>query len=300
MKTSTAAYERAVEEHWTDVAGTRTRYLAAGRGSPVLLLHGEGGVSEEWDRVLGGLAGSHRVIAVDMPGYGYTEPISDASPAAMAAFAWKFAHRVHAERPAVMGHSLGGSIAVHMALQRPTHIPALVLISSSGMGHAVNPAMVVQSVTPLGDLTRWLVPVLPCGPRLLVASMAVIGSVRPWRMSPRWTSSQVKALSSPEALRTTLRSQRASVGLLGQKELLVRRLPELPMPILVAWGTHDRMLPFWQAIGARRRLSRGQLKLIPCTGHMVPQESAGPLLGAVRPFLARNSRGAERSGDSDE
>ncbi|MEU2436724.1 alpha/beta hydrolase [Streptomyces rubradiris] len=300
MNTSTAAHERAVEEHWTDVAGTRTRYLEAGRGSPVLLLHGEGGVSEEWHRIIRGLAGSHRVIAVDLPGYGYSEPISDASPAAMAAFAWKFAHRVHAERPAVMGHSLGGSIAVHMALQRPAHIPSLVLVSSSGMGRAVNPAMVVQSVTPLGDLTRWLIPVLPCGSTLLVSSVALFGSVRPWRMPPTWISSQVKAVSSPEALKTTLRSQRAAVGLLGQKELLVRRLPELPMPTLVAWGTHDRMLPFWHGIAARRRLGRGQLRLIPCTGHLVPQESAGALLRAVRPFLALNSGGAERGGDSGE
>ncbi|GAA2219247.1 alpha/beta fold hydrolase [Streptomyces nogalater] len=273
------------KERWVDVEGTRTRYLETGQGAPVLLIHGEGSVSEQWYGILEGLATSHRVVAVDLPGYGYSERITDASPAGMATFVWNFARAVGAERPVVVGHSFGGAVAVHMALQRPDHVPSLVLISSAGMGRAINPAMVILAVTPLGDLTKWLIPRLPSGPRLLVASVAVLGASRPWRLPSAWWRSQVKAVSSPEALPTTLRSERATVGLLGQKNLLTGRLPELPMPTLVAWGLQDLLVPFWQGIGARRRLRNGQLKVIPCTGHLMPTEAAGELLKTLRPFL---------------
>ncbi|MFF8653235.1 alpha/beta fold hydrolase [Streptomyces huasconensis] len=277
-------------ERWIDVGGKPTRYLEAGRGDPVLLIHGEGGVSEQWDGVLRGLASNHRTIAVDLPGYGYSKPIADARPAAMARFTWEFTRAVGAERPVVIGHSFGGAVAVHMALQRPEQVPSLVLVSSAGMGRVINPAMVLLAVTPVGDLTKWLFPNLPGGPRVLVAGVALAGATRPWRLPSSWLSSQARAVSSPEALPTTLRSQRSSVGPCGQKNLLLKQLPHLPMPTLVAWGTHDVMVPFWQAIAARRRLPNGQLQLVPCSGHLMPTEAAGALLKTLRPFIAASDR----------
>ncbi|MGW0561457.1 alpha/beta fold hydrolase [Streptomyces sp. NPDC003016] len=291
MNENTTVQGGVVRERWIDVGGTSTRYLEAGRGDPVLLIHGEGGVSEQWDGILRGLADSHRTIAVDLPGYGYSRPITDAGPAAMAWFTWEFARAVGAERPAVIGHSFGGAVAVHMALQRPAQVSSLVLVSSAGMGRAINPAMVLLAVTPLGDLTKRLFPSLPHGPRILVAGAALAGACRPWRIPSPWWSSQARAVSSREALPTTLRSQRLAVGPLGQKKLLTKQLPQLSMPTLVAWGIHDTMVPFWQAIAARRRLSHGQLKLVPCSGHLMPLEAAGALLKALRPFLADPGRG---------
>lgn len=296
MNKPAAAPREKVAEHWTDVDGTAVRYLETGRGDPVLLIHGEGSVSEQWYGILRGLADSHRIIAVDLPGYGHSEPIRSAGPEAMASFLWRFARAVGAERPVVVGHSFGGAVAVHMALQRPDHVPSLVLVDSAGMGRAINPAMVVLAVTPLGDLTKWLIPRLPFGPRLLVVSVAVVGACRPWNIPRPWWSSQTKAVSSPEALPTTLRSQRSSVGPLGQKNLLLGRLPELPMPTLVVWGLQDLFIPFWQGIAVRRRLRDGRLKLVPCAGHLLPAEAAGELLKAVRPFLAHSTGAAAAEG----
>ncbi|MBB5953943.1 pimeloyl-ACP methyl ester carboxylesterase [Saccharothrix tamanrassetensis] len=286
MTTPAAERTTAVEEHWTRVDGTETRYLAAGDGHPVLLIHGEGSVAEQWYDILRGLAGSYRVIAVDLPGYGYTKPIPDGSVPALASFVGRFVRALGLERPVLIGHSLGGAVAVHAALARPNRVPALVLVSSAGMGRAISPAYIIQAVTPLGDLTRFLVPVLPFGPQLLVASTALTGSCRPWRISAPWWSSQAHAASTPVALETALRSQRSSVGLLGQKKPILGRLPELPMPTLVAWGLRDRQVPFWQGIAARRRLRRGRLALVPCSSHLLPLEAPEDLLKAVRPFLA--------------
>ncbi|WP_459250612.1 alpha/beta fold hydrolase [Streptomyces youssoufiensis] len=291
----------AVEEHWITVDGTSTRYLESGKGSPVLLLHGEGGVADEWHPLLERLATSHRVIAVDLPGYGYTEPIPGVGNAALAAFSWDFVHAMGLRQVAVIGHSLGGAVAVHMVKQQPDRVRSLVLISSSGMGRAINPGMVVLAATPLGDLTTWLIPRLPFGPEVLVTSMAVLGSRRTWRVSRRWWASQVKAVSTPGALTTTLRSHRAAVGPLGQRHVLLGQLRDLSTPTLVIWGIDDLLVPSWQAIAARRSLRHGQLKLVPFANHLVVMEAADEVAGAVRPFLARTGNalvglegGAER------
>lgn len=289
MSAPPAGPEQAVRQRWTTVDGTATRYLEAGDGHPVLLIHGEGSVAEQWYDVLGGLPAGHRGIAVDLPGYGHTEPIAGASPQALAAFVWKFAQALDLERPALVGHSLGGEIAVHAALQQPGRTPVLVLVSPSGMGRVINPGAVVQAVTPLGDLTRRLIPVLPLGPALLVGVMAVFGSHRPWRISAPWWSSQIKAISTSDALGTALRSQRSMVGLLGQKNPVVGRLGELSARTLVIWGVQDRMVPFWQGIAARRRLRHGRLELVARSGHLLPLEAPDQLLKAMIPLLTTDS-----------
>ncbi len=286
MTTSATQRSEEVEEHWTDVDGTATRYLAAGIGPPVLLLPGEGAVAEEWHDVILGLSGHYRVVALDFPGYGYTEPIADVSVPALAAFAWRFARVVGLQRPVLIGHSLGGGVAIHMALAQPSRVPALVLVASGGLGRAINPVAILQSVTLLGDVTASLVPVLPWGPRLNVAVIALLGACRPWRIHESWWSSQTRAISNPVALETTLRSHRTQIGLFGQRNPLLDRLHELPMPTLVAWGLQDPMLPFWQGIAARRRLRHGRLALVAHAGHLVPSEAPEQLVRAVRRLLS--------------
>ncbi|MFF3350956.1 hypothetical protein [Streptomyces sp. NPDC002779] len=86
----------------------------------------------------------------------------------------------------------------------------------------------------------WLTPLVPLAPSLTVASVALMGSCRPWRIPAAWWTSQTAAAGTPGALATTLRSQRSAAGPLGQKNLVLRMLPELPMPTLVVWGLQDR------------------------------------------------------------
>ncbi|CAL9325678.1 alpha/beta fold hydrolase [Streptomyces sp. SudanB182_2057] len=260
----------------------------------MVLLHGLGGTSDDWKSVMRELASRHRVVAPDLPGYGDSGPIPGTSPAAVADFVWAFADALGISRAAVMGHSEGGAVAVSMALQRPDRTTRLVLVSAAGLGRLINPLLMVLGATPLGALVPRLAK-LPVGPEALVAALALFGSPRPWRVPKPWFTKMRQAASSTGVLVHAVVTLRQGVSARGQENLLLDSLPQLTQPVLVAWGTHDVMLPVSQAWGAVRRLRHGRLALVPCTGHLLPIEAPDRLVAAVAPFLAEDGPRTERT-----
>ncbi|GCD41893.1 alpha/beta fold hydrolase [Streptomyces paromomycinus] len=267
------------------VRDTPVAYAEAGDGPAVLLLHGLGGTSEDWNSVLAHLAGRHRAVAVDLPGYGSSGPIPDSSPAGIANFLWDVADALGLERPALMGHSEGGGVAAEMAFARPARVPRLVLVSASGMGRAIHPAFILMGTTPLGALFPYLAK-LPGGPESLVLWLALAGSPRPWRIPASWATKMRQAASSTGVLAAALSTIRQATSLRGQECIVADRLPELTMPALVVWGKQDTILPAFQARRAAARLGHGQLALIPLAGHLLPIEAPDALLAVAAPFLA--------------
>ncbi|MFF3272760.1 alpha/beta fold hydrolase [Streptomyces chrestomyceticus] len=275
------------------VRNTPVAYADIGDGPAVLLLHGLGGTSGDWNSVLAVLARRHRVVAVDLPGYGASGPIPDSSPAGMANFLWDVADAVGLERCALMGHSEGGGVAIEMAFAEPARVPRVVLVSASGMGRGIHPAFVLMGATPLGAAFPYLAK-LPGGPEALVLGLALAGSPRPWRIPKSWATKMRQAASSTGVLTAALATVRQAVSLRGQECLLLDRLPELTMPALVVWGKQDTLLPAYQARRATDRLRRGQLALIPLAGHLLPIEAPNALLAVAGPFL-REDRARESS-----
>src|ERR687885_1035280 len=107
----------AAEEHKIEVEGLPTRYLTAGEGSPLLLLHALGESALDWQWVLPELARTHRVYAPDLPGFGYSaKPSADYSPAFFTRFVGDYLDALELEHTAVIGNSLGGLIALRLAL----------------------------------------------------------------------------------------------------------------------------------------------------------------------------------------
>jgi pimeloyl-ACP methyl ester carboxylesterase len=102
----------AVEERRIEVGGLPTRYLEAGTGEPLVLLHALGESTSDWRWVLPALARTHRVYAPDLPGFGGSSmPAADYSPAFFERFAARFFDALGLRRAAVVGNSLGGLIA---------------------------------------------------------------------------------------------------------------------------------------------------------------------------------------------
>jgi pimeloyl-ACP methyl ester carboxylesterase len=145
----------AVEEHNLEIDGLPTRYLSAGEGPPLVLLHGAGDNALDWRWVIPDLAAAHRVYAPDLPGSpDSARPAADYSPAFFERFAAGFLDALEIGPATFVGNSFGGLIALRLALAEPTRVTALVLVDSAGLGRAVNPAFTSVNVPGLGACPR--------------------------------------------------------------------------------------------------------------------------------------------------
>src|SRR3712207_6269478 len=137
----------AAEQHNIEVAGLPTRYLIAGTGTPLVLLHGAGDNALDWRWVMPDLAATHRVYAPDLPGSpDSARPNADYSPAFFERFVAAFVDALDIGRATFVGNSLGGLVALRLALSEPARVTALVLVDSAGLGRAVNPAFTTINV----------------------------------------------------------------------------------------------------------------------------------------------------------
>lgn len=113
------------------VAGSRFFWRELGQGQVVVLIHGLGSSGADWAFQVPPLVDGYRLILPDLPGSGQSDPPrAGFSIAAMADALWQFLDAIDATQPHVVGFSLGGAVALEMALQRPTHVSRLVLINS--------------------------------------------------------------------------------------------------------------------------------------------------------------------------
>jgi len=123
-----------VTERRLDLAGVSTSLLEGGEGPPLVLLHGQGGFAAQWGRVIPHLVGSHRVVAPDLPGLGYSEVrAGNLDAPAMAAWLGELIEHTCAEPPILVGHSLGGSFAAHFAIEHGDRLRGIVLVDSGSL-----------------------------------------------------------------------------------------------------------------------------------------------------------------------
>lgn len=275
-------------EKTIDVEGHRARYLTAGEGPPLVLLHGVGTSSGEWSWVLPGLARNNLVYAIDLPGYdGSYEPPAY-SPAFTASFVGSFLDAVGAERAVVVGNSFGGLVALHLALSEPARVSALVLSDSAGLGREVNPALVALSSPGGGELAKTLAKTR-LGAAQRSVQRALLLFARPWRIRWKWVKDQYKLAQLPNFTDATLAFLRNAVGATGQREVLLDRLAQLRMPTLIVWGVEDRLLPYSQAKDAIALVQDGSLELIPNCGHLPHVEQPKRFVSALGGFLSEQS-----------
>jgi pimeloyl-ACP methyl ester carboxylesterase len=287
-KTEVGRVNAAVEAQNVECDGLSIRYLAAGEGSPLVLLHGAGDNSLDWRWVLPALARKHRVYAPDLPGSpDSARPAADYSPAFFERFAVDFLDALGIGRATFVGNSLGGLVALRLALSEPTRVTALVLADSAGLGSAVHPAFTSVNVPLLGEaaIPFWRTSVGAY--QRAWGRTALLFAHPPGSVPREWLAEQCRLARSPGYLEAHLTVLRALVDPGGQREVLVDRLPLLEIPTLVVWGARDRVFPESQAKDAAARLRRGSLAVIPDCGHMPHVECPDRFLGALDGFLLK-------------
>src|SRR3954447_25410607 len=130
-------------EAWeVDLHGHRVIYRTAGSGPPVVLIHGMLNSSRHWEAVARRLAADHTVIAPDLIGHGDSAtPRGDYSIGAHAASIRDLLAAIGVGRASIVGHSLGGGVAMQFFWQFPQRVERLALVSSGGLGHEVSPLL---------------------------------------------------------------------------------------------------------------------------------------------------------------
>ncbi len=234
------------------------------------MLHGFAGRNEVWRPVQQALAAEARTLAYDLPGHGksldWPEAVSSkgASRAILADLTARGIERFH-----LAGHSMGGAIAALMALAEPARVRSLTLFAPGGFGEEINIRLLRRYAAAktfddlqacLEAMIGWTNPVDPDAVRAQVAMRGVPG--------------QTEKLT--EIAGTLARN--------GRQGVIARdSLAELPMPVSIAWGLQDNVLPVRQTIGLPPAFS---LHLIPDAGHMLPEE----VPDLVAALLRQNAR----------
>jgi pimeloyl-ACP methyl ester carboxylesterase len=258
----------AIERVEVSIHGHRVQFTIAGHGPPVVLIHGVAGRAGQWDQIVQLLADTHAVVAPDLLGHGESaKPRGDYSLGAHASGIRDLLVGLNIERASIVGHSLGGGIAMQFAYQFPERCERLVLVSSGGLGESVHP-MLRAATLPGSEL---VLPLL-AHPRVLdVASLLprALGRIG-LHSGPDLTemAKGYQSLSDAEARSAFIHTLRSVIDPTGQRINGSDRLYlASKIPSLIVWGRRDRIIPVEHAQPAHEGMPGSRLEVFDEAGH---------------------------------
>jgi pimeloyl-ACP methyl ester carboxylesterase len=245
-------------------------YLTGGEGEPVVILHGGGEGARAWMQSAAELARYYRVYVPDLPGYGDSQSMGDSFELEeLVTFVGDFSGSLGLERFHLVGHSIGGSIALEYALNYPHRLDRLVLVSSFGLGNRI---------------ALWI--------RILSASPFIRSLGRAAQAVFRWVRRVVGQLYRPAAFINPLPPIKMDMGryihsLKGQEGFLSSRLTRLEVPTLLVWGARDSIISVRNAYAAARLIPDCQLQVFEGCGHSVYKQNIGGFSEVLVRFLSQ-------------
>jgi pimeloyl-ACP methyl ester carboxylesterase len=251
-------WQNGIRSEYTTVDGYRIHYYVGGEGSPIVLVHGLGARSEEWASLMTQLAhAGHRVYAPDLLGYGRSARPHDASYSVPqeAQIVEDFMAGQHVEKTGLAGWSMGGWIAMRVALDEPARIRRLAIYDTAGMTFQLgfDPALfwfdTPEELSKLND----------------VLSPGHGGKI-PW-------------LVQQDLMRLSLRNgwinRRSMESMLTGADLIDGKAADLTMPLLIVWGRQDQLIPVSAAYKIHALAPQSVLEIYDGCGHLAPRECAG-------------------------
>jgi len=227
-------------------------YFTGGNGEPLVVLHGGSNGARAWMKNMEELSGRYTIYVPDLPGFGHSQPIDgDYYIPELVEFVDKFSHNLGLKSFHLMGHSLGGGIALSYALKFPYKVTKLVLVSSLCLGKEI--ALWV----------RFLSNCVVCRGMGRV-TMAILRGVK-WVADKLFATVEFVVPLSKFSLSlggkvTTIKEQTV---------VLIHRLSEIMVPTLVVWGAKDLILPVKQAYAAAQLIPDCQVEVFEDCGHSV-------------------------------
>lgn len=226
-----------------ELHGDRIAYRDEGDGEALLLIHGMAGSSETWRSVIPQLSKKFRIVAPDLLGHGQSaKPRTDYSLGAFAVWLRDFLDELGVSQATVVGHSLGGGVAMQFVYQHPDYAKRLILISSGGLGPDVGWVLRLLSA-PGAELVLPIIaptPVLSVGNKL--RSWLTSAGIQSPRGAELWSA--YSSLSDGETRQSFLRTLRSVVDYRGQAVSALNRLSlREDLPVMAIWGNATASSP---------------------------------------------------------
>lgn len=279
-----------------ELHGERVAYRDAGEGETLLLIHGMAGSSQTWREVMPRLSRRYRVIAPDMLGHGQSgKPRTDYSLGAFAVWLRDFLDELGVDSVTIVGHSLGGGIAMQFLYQHPEYCNRLVLISSGGLGQDVGWILRLLSA-PGAELVMPVIapsPVLAAGNR--VRSWLSSAGLRSPRGAEIWNA--YSSFADRQTRDAFLKTLRSVVDYRGQAVSALSRLQlRTELPSLAIWGERDDIIPVQHAHDAQAVRPGNRLEVLPDVGHFAHVEAPNQVIDLIEDFIATTTPALRTAG----
>ena len=262
-------------------------YVDSGSGPVVLFIHGILGSQRQWTHLVDKMDNDHRVVVPDLFGHGESaKPLGDYSLSAHAATMRDLLDHLGIERVTLVGHSLGGGIAMQFFYLFPERVDRLVLVASGGLGREVN--LVLRSATLPG--AAQVLSVLASAPVLSRVEAIGRGAAKVgWRpgadISAIWRG--FSSLGDRESRRAFLATTRAVIDIGGQSISAHDYLDTAPPPrTLIVWGSKDRMIPASHALSVEGEIPDCRVVLFKGAGHFPHLDDPDRFARLLREFIA--------------
>lgn len=255
-----------VDSRFTQVGSYRVHYFVGGKGKPLVLIHGLGARSDDWaPEIPGYVKHGFRVYALDLLGYGESShPDIAYTMQQQADFVDGFMTAMHLPKADVAGWSMGGWIALELALHHPQRVERLVLMDSAGLTFKVNfnPNIFTPVTTrQLAQLWGRLTPNPKPLPSFLARAILRRINKGSWVIHRTISVMQTR------------------------RELLDGQLTEIHVPVLIVWGAQDRLIPPSSGEQMHLEIPHSVLELFQGCGHIAPANCASQIVPHVRQFL---------------
>jgi len=254
------------EDRYAKAAGLRVRYWVGGHGEDVFLYPGLGGSAEDWASAFTELGEGFRVWALDLPGFGRSDkPARGYSLTFFLKIVKAFMDALGIARAHHVGISMGGGIALALAIESPERVHRLVLVNSALLGRRVHPLLHVCTLPPFGELIL--------RPRPAVVERYIVRCLADPRSAPRdWVAVHQALACLPGAQRAFLAVLRCGMGPFGVKRRVLRpilsALPRLSAETLVVTGEKDCFIPQRYSERAASLIPRAQAVVLPGCAHL--------------------------------
>lgn len=280
----------AVRKEQIDLRGRRVAYRIGGSGPLLVLIHGITSSSATWDRVLPKLARRYTVLAPDLLGHGRSDKLrDDYSVAAHANTVRDLLDALGYDSATLVGHSLGGGVALQFAYQYPERLERLVLVAPGGFGREVSVLLRAASVPgsgPVLAMAAWH-PIVQAG-TLLTKTLGRLGLHATTDLEELGRAYAL--LGDRASRRAFIHTLRSVVDLGGQRVTAIDRIDlATQTPALIVWGEKDWVLPVRHGRHIHQLVPHTYLAIFEHAGHFPHRDDPARFVRVLNEFLAREA-----------